>query len=121
MTLEELKALIMEVSGIPISSMVEAQIKKLTLEGYTYKEIGRCVYYFFIIRHNDVSNIGKYGIGIVKNIRTEANQYYDAIAQQQEKQRNAAKQVVNHNVEVQIVTPTRRIFKKKGVDINGLH
>lgn len=120
MTLEELYDIFKDATGCELTSMVKTQIKKLKSEGYTYKEIGRCIYYFYVIKQNDVSKIEQYGIGIVRNIRQEANSYYDNIAQRQKKQRDAAMQVKNSEIQEIVIQPVRRSFHRKRVDISGL-
>lgn len=120
MTLEELKDLIQEVSGKEVSSLVESQIERLSQEGFTYKEIGRCVWYFFKILGNDTEKIDRYGIGIVNRFRGAANSYYDKLKERQEKQIIAAERFKELQLKEVEIKPYRRIFQKKGVDINEL-
>lgn len=120
MTLEELKNLIRDVTGKEVSSLVEQQIIKLCQDGYTYKEIGRCVWYFFKILNNDISKIDQYGIGIVRNIRNSANKYYEDLKIKQEKQKAAAERVKDQQIKSVEIKPYRRTFNKKEVNIDGL-
>ena len=120
MTLEELKDLIKEVSGQEVSSLVESQIEKYYQAGYSYKEIGRCIWYFYVIKNNDPRNIEKYGIAIVPYVRGNANTYYDNLKNKQEIQKNAAERVKEQQLTEVEIKPYRRVFKKKEVDIDGL-
>ena len=115
MTLEELYELIEEISGNKVSSLVSNQITKFFQEGYTYKEIARCVNYYY-----DISKIEQYGIGIIPYFRKSANAYYNKLKEQQEKQISAAEQIKEQTMTEIEVKPFRRTFNKKKVDIDGL-
>ncbi len=120
MTLRELEELIIEVSGKPLSSMIQNQISKYYQEGYTYKEIGRCIWYFYRINNNDIRKIDQYGIGIVPCVREQANAYYDNLKSKQEQQRIAAERVKEQSIKEIEIKATRRNFNKKEVDISGI-
>lgn len=119
MTLTELYELIKEVYG-EVPNIVARQISKFNEEGYTYKEIGRCFYYFYVVKGNSLENLEKYGIGIVPHIRIEANQYYDNLKQKNDLQSKAAKQILTKEIKEVNIKPVRRSFCKKGVDISEL-
>lgn len=120
MTLEELRTLIVNLTNKPISSLVENQIKKYVLQGMTYKEIGRGVYYFYSVRHNDINNIDKFGIGIVPSILKEANNYYNSLARKQEEQKDAAKRLQEKEIKEVTFKPNRRNFTRREIDISEL-
>ena len=79
MTKAELIEIIEQLTGKKISSLINSQIDNFIKSGMTYKEIARSVVYFYEVKKQDVSKIDIYGIGIVKNIKDEANKYYDNI------------------------------------------
>lgn len=120
MTLEELRKLIISIINKPISSMVETQIQKFYNQGISYKEIGRSVYYFYVVHDNDIHNIDKYGIGIVPKVLNEANRYYNSLAQKQEEQRNAAKRLQEKEIKEVTFKPNRRNFHRREIDISEL-
>ena len=120
MTLEELYELIEEISGNKVSSLVSNQITRFFQEGYTYKEIARCVNYYYVILGNDISKIEQYGICIIPYFRKSANAYYNKLKEQQEKQISAAEQIKEQKMTEIEVKPFRRTFNKKKVDIDGL-
>ena len=120
MTLEELRDLIEGISGHKISSLIENQIFKLFQEGFTYKEIGRCVYYFYVIKQNDISKLDQYGIAIVHNVRNAANQYYDNLKNKQEQQKIAAERIKSKSIKEIEIDADRRSFNRREFQIDGI-
>lgn len=120
MNREELYEIIESVSGAKVNAMIEKQIDNFVQSGITYKEIARAVVYFYDVRKNDKNRISIYGIGIVKNIRNEANTYYDNLKLKTLQIENAAKRARLTEIETVNVKPQRRVFSKKGYDINEL-
>ena len=118
MTKRELTDLLTEVLG-PLPDMVLKQIDKFVKSGLTYKDIGRSAAYIYDVTGKvSKESISTYGIGLVPNYVKEANQYYENIKRQQEKQ---ALQVINAaEVPQREVQPQERKKRKRGIDIDGL-
>ena len=76
MTKKQLIELICDLLDIEsINHMIKTQITKFTTQyGYTYKEIGRAVYFFVTVKKN-TPNLD-YGIGIVPKVMTAAQKIF---------------------------------------------
>lgn len=116
---QELEQLLKDTFNSEIPVMVKKQIDKLSIQ-YSYKDIGRCVYYFFVIKKNSVDSYYKYGIGIVPHIHEEAIRYFERLKEQKEIQRNAAMQVLKGDKKPIKIIPNRRSFNKEEVNIDEL-
>ena len=71
---------------LPLSNspMILAQVDKYVKQhGYSYKEIGRAVFYYFIILNRPF--VKTYGIGIVPGVMQEANEYFENKKKEQER------------------------------------
>ena len=119
MELQELEQLLKDIFKNEIPVMVKKQIDKLSIQ-YSYKDIGRCVYYFFVIKKNSVDSYHKYGIGIVPHVYEEATRYFERLKEQKEIQRNAAMQILKGDKKPIKITPNRRSFNKEEVNIDEL-
>lgn len=118
MTRKELIEFLTEILG-PLPEMVIKQIDKYIKMGLTYKEIARSAAYIFEVTCKVPKNsISQFGIGLVPSYVKEANEYYENIKRQQDKQ---AHQVINAaTVSKREVQPQGRKKRKRGIDINEL-
>ena len=74
----------------PIPSIVAQQISRYVLnDGFSYKEIGRCIYYYIEVRKGTYNDI--YGIWFVGKFRDQAARYWIEVERQQEERRQDAK------------------------------
>lgn len=92
--LPELQAFIRDELKIPadeqIPQLISRQISKYVLnEGFTYKEIGRGIYYYIEIKKGNYNDL--YGIWFVGKFRNQAARYWADIERQQEERRRDAK------------------------------
>lgn len=101
-TQRQLNDIIKECMGLteeePIPAIVSKQIARFTLsENMTYKEIGRCVWYYVNIRKKKIDSL--YGIGFVPNIKKESADYwYNREIHEKERQKAAQEIVVSQTV-----------------------
>ena len=92
--LPELKAFIREELKInsddPFPTTVDRQIAKYVLnENFTYKEIGRCIYYYIEVKKGTYNDL--YGIWFVGKYRNESARYWAEMERRQEEKRRDAK------------------------------
>ena len=92
--LPELKAFIREEFKInpddPFPTTVDRQIAKYVLnENFTYKEIGRCIYYYIEVKKGTYNDL--YGIWFVGKYRNESARYWAEMERRQEEKRRDAK------------------------------
>lgn len=92
--LPELKALIRDELKIPADEpfpqIIDRQIAKYILnEGFTYKEIGRGIYYYIKVKHGTYNDL--YGIWFVGKFRDQAARYWAELERRQEERRHDAK------------------------------
>ena len=92
--LPELKAFIREEFKInsddPFPTTVDRQIAKYVLnENFTYKEIGRCIYYYIEVKKGTYNDL--YGIWFVGKYRNESARYWADMERRQEEKRRDAK------------------------------
>lgn len=118
MELQELEQLLKDIFKCEIPVMVKKQISKLSTQ-YSYKDIGRCIYYFFVVKKNSVDSYYRYGIGIVPCVYEEATRYFEKIKSQKDTQREAAIKILKDKQSIKI-TPNRRSFNKEEVNIDEL-
>lgn len=115
MNREELEKILCDVLEIPrTNKMIDSQISKFKKQhGYSYKEIGRAVYYYVKVLGKDFE-IRKYGIGLVPNIMDDANAYFVLEKVKLNKIEKAVKALLEEKDFKTIkVTPKR---KKRGVN-----
>ena len=106
------------------SDYVYAKIKKqikdyVTNHGYTYSGIHKALVYYYEVKGNKFDE-GKAqgGIGIVPFVYQNAYNYYYAIWEAQQKQKNivdtaSVEQYIPRVVEVKIPVPQRQVKKRK--------
>lgn len=85
MTKTELLAKMDEWIELPLSQspMIISQVDKFVKQhGYSYKEIGRAVFYYFLILNRPF--VKTYGIGIVPSVMQDANDYFEAKKREEE-------------------------------------
>lgn len=92
--LPELQAFIREELKIgveePFPTLVAKQISKYVLnENFSYKEIGRCIYYYIEIKKGVYNDL--YGIWFVGKFREQAARYWIEVERVQEERRQTAK------------------------------
>lgn len=92
--LPELQAFLREELKLPkdesIPTIIMRQISKYVLnENFTYKEIGRGVYYYIEIKKGTYNDL--YGIWFVGKFREQAARYWAEVERQQEERRKDAK------------------------------
>lgn len=117
MNKKELEEVICEIMDLPkINQMIETQISKFIKQhGYTYKEIGRAVYFYFEVLGNPVKK--EMGIGIVPFVMDQAKAYfYKKEQEEKERQRqgNILKKSNNEDRRTILVEPVR---KPRGVHV----
>jgi hypothetical protein len=102
---------------VTLPDIVLRQIDKFASQGITYKEIARACNYIYVYKKQvPLSSIEKFGIGLVPSYVKEANQHFENIRIQQEKQKS---QVINAaTVEEVFVKPQKREYKKWRYDID---
>lgn len=95
-TLADLHNLIKEVMGIhDLTPMIRKQIQNFILNlKMTPKEIGRCIVWYVEVFHGTLSTV--YGLGIIPNIREEANKYFSKLELDQQRQQAEARKVVEY-------------------------
>ena len=114
-SIQELKDLIREEceipEGDPFPVTITKQISRFVLDSeMTYKEIGRCVYYYKEVKKKKIDPL--YGIWFVSNIRAEAARYWaDIEAKHAQRAENAKQFAVNDGNTV--VFNVKEILKHK--------
>lgn len=87
--------LIGDTSVTKVSPNISKHIAKLTLEdGMTFMEIARCLVWSVEVYEHPIDPL--YGILFIRNIREQAAQYFKQLELDQQKQKNAAKKVVEY-------------------------
>ena len=92
--LTELHAFLREELGIgpndPIPDIINKQIAKYVLnEGFTYKEVGRAVYYYLEVKKGKYNEL--YGIWFVLKYRSQSQLYWAEVERKQAERRDNAK------------------------------
>ena len=92
--LSELQAFVREELGIeataPIPEIIGKQIAKYVLnEGFTYKEIGRAIYYYLDVKKGKYNDL--YGIWFVSKYRNQSKLYWAEVERKQAERRDNAK------------------------------
>lgn len=89
---QDLLDLVKEVMGIQtITPMIQKQINRFVLQdGMTYKEIARCIVWYTEVQGHSFTVV--YGLGIIPNIREEAEKYFKQLElDQQSKEQEVQK------------------------------
>ena len=116
-TLTELESLVREVFKIaadePFPLNIRKQINRYVLDDrMTYKEIGRCIYYYVQIKKKTIDLI--YGISFVQYVKKDALAYFNKLDQQKQQQEEAAKKfTINSDAWVVNVKEIIKQSKKK--------
>lgn len=113
--LSELQAFLREELEIgadaPFPTTISKQITRYVLnEGFTYKEIGRAVYYYIEVKKGQYNDI--YGIWFVSKFRDQARLYWEKVEQEQQKKRETAKKFETRGDTV--VFNVQQILKNRG-------
>lgn len=93
---EELENLIKDVMDIKtITPMIKKQIDKMVLEDeMSYKEIARCIVWFVEVAQQTLTPL--YGLGIIPNIREQAEKYFKQLELDQQKRELEAQKVIEY-------------------------
>lgn len=95
-TRKDLEELICDVMGIvSITPMISKQINKFVLEyDMSFKEIARCIVWYVEVKGQSLEAL--YGLGIIPNIREEAEKYFKQLELDQQRQSQEAKKIVEY-------------------------
>lgn len=123
MTKQELFEVIKETLGIKeINTMIKNQITRfVTKHGYTYKDIGRAIYFFVVVEENE-PEIDK-GIGIVPFVKDRSEKYFEDLKRKKYMQEKQAKEIVEEQVKnkkVFYAKPRERNIKNKYINMEDL-
>lgn len=121
---ESLNQLICEVTGLStVTPLIKRQIFKYTTElRMTYKEIARCIVWYVEVERKTFDK-AYYGIGVVPNIREQANAYFEKLKKdQEEKQRQAEEAAASsgNNIIFNISSVEHKHRKPKSFDISKI-
>ena len=114
MTRKELSELIADLYGIPeINTMIDSQISKFIKQhGYTYKEIGRAVYFYVEVQGQTPKK--EMGIGIVPHVMEEARKYFIQLEIEQNRLEEQGKIIAQETEQKVIkVKPVRKVSRYK--------
>ena len=118
----ELEKLICELLGIDqVNRMIKTQITRFTTkDGYSYKDIGRSLFYFVNVKKQkpDVSR----GIGIVPFVKDDAHKYFEALKYKEQEQTKEARKIREGNIDIPIilVRPTRKDRGRRIINMEEL-
>lgn len=123
-TREDLYELICEVTGLnSVTPVIERQVFKYITElKMTYKEIARCIVWYVEVEGKKFDK-SYYGIGVVPNIREQANKYFEKLKKdQEEKQRQAEEAAASsgNNIIFNISSLEHKRRKPKSFDISKI-
>ena len=95
-TIIDLHNLIKEVVDISsITPMISKQINRFILDlDMTPREIARCIVWYTEVKGGKLDTM--YGLGIIPNIREDANKYFKKLELDQQRQQNEAQKVVEY-------------------------
>lgn len=95
-TQKDLFELVKEVMGIQtITPMIRKQVNRFILEDdMDFKEIARCIVWYIEVFGGELNPI--YGLGIIPNIREKANQHFQKLELDQQKQLAEAQKIVEY-------------------------
>ena len=122
--LEQLIKDLLDITELPFQ--IKRQIRDFTERGFTYKGIARALCYLIDVKgFNFRASYQQYGIGIVKTVYIEAQNFFEKLRQEKEKQAQRQQEIIlaaNNNSQI-IYCGTGDIKKKvrkKGIDISSL-
>lgn len=80
-----------------LTPLIKKQIADMRLQmNMSYKEIGRCFIYAAEVIHFNFDKWEIYGIGAIKNLREQANKYFEQLKLDQLKRQEEAKKLVKY-------------------------
>lgn len=96
-TRAELEKLIKDLLGITeLPFQIKRQIRDFSECGYTYKGIARALCYIVDEMHLDLrAGYKQFGIGIVKKIYVDAQNHFEKLRQEKEKQAQRQQQIIS--------------------------
>lgn len=122
--LEQLIRDLLNITDLPFQ--IKRQIRDFIERGFTYKGIARALCYLIDVKNFNLrTSYQQYGIGIVKNVYTEAQNYFEKIKQEKDKQIQRQQQIISaakNNTQVIQCGLGDRIKKirKRSIDISKL-
>ena len=95
-TRKDLEELICDVMGLTsITPMISKQINKFVLEyDMSFKEIARCIVWYVEVQGKELTSM--YGLGILPNIREDAEKYFKKLELDQQAQQEEAQKIVEY-------------------------
>jgi len=122
MTKAELEKLICELLGIDeVNRMIKTQITRFTTkDGYSYKDIGRSLFYFVKVK-KQVPDVTR-GIGIVPFVKDDAHKYFEALKYKENQQDKEANKIRNNDIDIPtyLVKPTRKDKGRRIINMEEL-
>lgn len=126
-TRENLDDLIKDLLGVSdIPFQIKRQIRDFIERGFNYKGIARALCYLVDQKGLDlVASYKQYGIGIVKNVYQEANEYFDELGRKQKAQQQKQQTIIkSQSVEQRTIKcgvgDANQQIKKPKIDISTL-
>ena len=122
--LEKLIKDLLEITEVPFQ--IKRQIREYYERGLTYKGIARAICYLIDYKHFDFrTSYQQYGIGIVKNVYAEAQNFYEQLKKEKEKQLQKQQTIIqNSNKSGSVIycgrADTNKSVRKKKIDITEL-
>ena len=123
--LEQLTKDLLGITELPFQ--IKRQIRDFTVErGYSYKGIARALCFLVDVKHIDLrATYQQYGIGIVKNVYIEAQNHYEKLRQNKEKQKQRQQEIIlaANNSSQKIYCgkgDAKKKIRKRGIDISSL-
>lgn len=120
-TREELEDKIKEIFGIDtISLLIKKQITTYVVEHeYTYLEIARALFYFYVVQEGDLSKAR--GIGIVPYVMADARKYFKDLERREIQQSLEAKKL-QESVQPVIVCTTvgKKRRRQRSINIENI-
>lgn len=104
-----------------IPPSIRKKISQLLLDGYTPKEIARCICYYEEVRKGTLDLV--YGIWFVPNVRAAAAAYFKQLELDQQNQATEAKKVVEYqdnNIIFNIKSLHHKKRKPKQLDVTDI-
>jgi len=119
----DLYDLIKEVMGIKaITPMITKQVNRFVLQDHmSYKDIARCIVWYVEVKGKVLEPM--YGLGIIPNIKEEADKYFKQLELDQQQKANEAKKIVenqDNNIIFNIKSLKQKPRKRKSLDIGEI-
>ena len=123
----ELEKLIKDLLGITeLPFQIKRQIRDFSERGFTYKGMARALCYLVDVKNFNLrASYQQYGIGIVKNVYAEAQNYFEKLRVEKEKQVQRQQQIISAaNNSSQIIYCSngdkQKKIRKRNIDISKL-